>query len=108
MSTATLERVAASEIEYGEWTTGNNGSKARNWFVCRHQVDNYGGPMQYHENAKGDMIWYTMAGAEKKAHELNREAAAAKRRDAYLAKIEAERLEQPAPLIDLLREEEKR
>jgi hypothetical protein len=96
MSTATLERVGAPELtEWGPWITGNNGSGQRNWFVLRYQdASNHNSRAEYHVNAKGDAIKYTMAGADKKAHELNREVADAKRRAAYFAKIEAERQEQ--------------
>jgi hypothetical protein len=97
MSTATLERVALTEeaASWGPWIIGSNGGGQRNCFVLRYRdTDNHNSPAEYHVNAKGDAIKYTMAGAEKKAHELNREVADAKRRDAFLAKREAERQEQ--------------
>ena len=92
MSIATLERVdAPASTEWGPWITGSNGSGQRNWFVLRYQdASNHNSRAEYHVNAKGDAIKYTMAGAEKKAYELNREVADAKRRSAYFAKREAE------------------
>lgn len=97
MSTVTLERASAPEAatEWGPWITGNNGSGQRNWFVLRYEDDsNHNSRAEYHVNAKGDAIRYAMAGAEKKAHELNREVSDSKRREAFLAKVEAERQEQ--------------
>lgn len=96
MSTATLERAADPELaEWGPWIIGSNGIGQRNCFVLRYRdTDNHNSPAEYHCNAKGDAIKYTMAGAEKKAHELNREVADSKRRRDYFARIEAERQEQ--------------
>jgi len=96
MSTATLERVEAPPAtEWGPWIVGSNGVGQRNCFVLRHQdASDHRSRAEYHQNAKGDAIKYTMAGAEKKAHELNRDAARAAQSAAYFAKIEAERQEQ--------------
>lgn len=92
MSTATLEREAAPKaaVSWEPWTVGNDGVGERRYFVFRHGVDFGGNRSEYHCNKKGDAIRYTMAGAEKKAHELNKEVADAKRRDAYFAKRDAE------------------
>lgn len=96
MSTATLER-ATPVIEWAEWTIGNNGIGERRYFVLRHELETTAAAAgrhpatQWHVNAKGDAIKYTQAGAEKKARELNQLAADDRRRDAYLAKREAER-----------------
>lgn len=98
MSTATLERVAVErEVEWGPWSAYENGIGERRYSVSRHQV-NWEGQRaalgEWHVSAKGAVTKYTLAGAEKKAHELNREVADAKRRDAFLAKVAADRLEQ--------------
>lgn len=97
MSTATLERVAVErEIEWGPWRPYQNGTGERRYSVSRHQV-NWEGQRaalgEWHVSAKGTVTKYTLAGAEKKAYELNKEVADAKRRDEWLAKREAERLE---------------
>lgn len=91
MSTATLEREALTDTGWEPWTTGNDGAGERRYFVFRRGKDGDGrNRSAYHCNKKGDAIKYTMAGAEKKARELNKEVADAKCRDAYFAKVEAE------------------
>lgn len=93
MSTATLERHNATSIEWGEWTVRDEGGKGeRRHIVWRQERNSRTGlPLtEWHVNARGDRIKYSLAGAEKKAHELNREVAEAKRIDAGKAQRLAE------------------
>lgn len=97
MSTAVAERTSAPEytVDWKPWTIANDGVGERIYYVYRHGVDSDGrNTSQHHWNKRGDVIRYTLAGAEKKAHELNRDAARAAQSAAYFARIEAERLEQ--------------
>lgn len=102
MSTATAERVGTQQAtEWGPWIVGSNGGGQRNCFVLRHQdASDHNSSAEYHVNGKGDAIKYTMAGAEKKARELNQLVTDARRRDAYFAKRDAERQQQ----LDMARE----
>ena len=93
MSTATLERPQAADvIEWGDWAARDTGGKGeRRYIVSRHQI-NWEGQRaalgEWHVNASGTQIKYTLAGAEKKAHELNRKAADEKRWADYRAEQE--------------------
>jgi hypothetical protein len=70
--------------EWKPWTIGNDGAGQRRYFVYRHGVDSDGRNLSEHLWSKGGgVIRYTLAGAEKKARELNGEASNGQRLAAW-------------------------
>lgn len=55
------------------WGVANNGTGKRCWFVCRTRVNRmpHETELEYHVNKRGDLIRFTLHGAEVKAAELN-------------------------------------
>jgi hypothetical protein len=72
-SASLTDRIRAlnlAEAEAPVWNVANNGSGQRRWFVYRRTP---GGCManEYHQNQKGDVIRFLLAGALSRAEALN-------------------------------------
>jgi hypothetical protein len=60
--------------EFGPWKAEKHEEKTRGWLVVRHMISSPG-ITRYFRAAGGAPIWYTLAGAEKRASALNEEEA---------------------------------
>jgi hypothetical protein len=70
--------------DWGPWIVGNNGAGARSYFVLRYEDDSdHRSRAEYHRDKRGELIRYTLAGAEKKARELNGATSNSQRLAAY-------------------------
>jgi len=58
--------------EFGPWKAEKHEDKPRGWMVVRRMISSPG-ITRYFRASSGGPIWYTLAGAEKKAAALNKE-----------------------------------